>query len=121
MVNRSKMAICTFRIVGIVVGALSVRGYLRVVDRVKTLCKKAGKKFIVLSVGKINVAKLSNFADAVDVFVWISCPFNIMLETSEYPHPILTPFELEVACDPRRQWYADSGWVTDFRILLEGE
>jgi diphthamide synthase subunit DPH2 len=49
------------------------------------------------AVGKINCAKLSNYAD-IDCFVLVACPEHSILEDeNEYPVPIITPFELCIA------------------------
>lgn len=48
---------------GIVVGTLGVSRYLRVVASVRSLIERAGKKAYTLVVGKLNPAKLANFAE----------------------------------------------------------
>ncbi|KAL4237095.1 Diphthamide biosynthesis protein 2 [Mactra antiquata] len=105
------------RIVGILVGTLGVANYLEILDRLKTLIKKAGKKSYVFIVGKINVAKLANFME-IDVFVLIACAENTLLDSSEYYKPVLTPYEMEIACNPERQWTGE--YPTNFSDLLEG-
>jgi len=106
------------QIVGILVATLSVSRYLEMVNRLKVLLNHAGKKYYVFSVGKINVAKLSNFPD-VDVFVLVSCPESVIFDSSEYYHPIVTPYEVELACDQDREWTGKV--VLDFSSLLPGE
>ena len=48
------------------VGTLGVSRYLRVVDSVRRLVERAGKKAYTLVVGKLNPAKLANFAEVVN-------------------------------------------------------
>ena len=48
---------------GIVVGTLGVSRYLGVVASVRRLIERAGKKAYTLVVGKLNPAKLANFAE----------------------------------------------------------
>lgn len=48
---------------GIVVGTLGVSRYLRVVASVRGLIERAGRKAYTLVVGKLNPAKLANFAE----------------------------------------------------------
>ncbi|XP_006819822.1 2-(3-amino-3-carboxypropyl)histidine synthase subunit 2-like [Saccoglossus kowalevskii] len=105
------------RVVGIVAGTLGVADYMNGISRVKQLVKKAGKKSYTFVMGKINIAKMANFME-VDVFVLISCPENSLIDSSEFYKPIVTPFEMEIACNQAREWTGD--YVTDFRQLLPG-
>lgn len=50
-------------IVGIVVGTLGVQRYGSVVRSLRTMIEDAGRKAYTLAVGKVNVAKLANFAE----------------------------------------------------------
>ena len=106
------------RIVGILVGTLGVSNYLNIFNRLKMLLKKAGKKTYSFIVGKINVAKLANFME-VDIFVLVACPENTLLDSSEFYQPVVTPYEMELACNPQREWTGD--YVTDFSQLLKGK
>ena len=54
---------------GIVVGTLGVSRYLRVVASVRRLVERAGKKAYTLVVGKLNPAKLANFAEVSRQFL----------------------------------------------------
>ena len=105
-------------VVGIVAGTLGVTEYLAIIAHLKDIIKKAGKKSYTFVVGKLNVAKLANFME-VDVFVLVSCPENSLLDSQEFYKPVLTPFEMELACNRAREWTGD--YVTDFRHLLPGE
>ena len=89
----------------------------QVINRLKTLLKKAGKKHYTFVVGKLNVAKLANFME-IDIYVLVACHENSLLDSSEFYRPIITPYELELACNPERHW--DGGVVTDFQQLLPG-
>ncbi|WAR24696.1 DPH2-like protein [Mya arenaria] len=105
------------KIVGILVGTLGVSNYLEILDRLKVLIKKAGKKSYVFIVGKINVAKLANFME-IDMFVLIACAENSLLDSSEFYRPVVTPYEMELACNTERKWTGE--YPTDFHQLLEG-
>uniref|UniRef100_A0A915J9Y0 2-(3-amino-3-carboxypropyl)histidine synthase subunit 2 n=1 Tax=Romanomermis culicivorax TaxID=13658 RepID=A0A915J9Y0_ROMCU len=105
MIEKAKDA----QIIGIVVATVNVSDYLKVLERMKFLCKNASKKYYVLFVGKLNVAKLSNFAD-IDLFVLLSCPFGVMFDCSDYLRPIITPFEFEIACNSQKFWMSGVGW-----------
>ncbi|KAG8538610.1 hypothetical protein GDO81_022340 [Engystomops pustulosus] len=105
------------RVVGILVGTLGVSDYLSALAHVKGVIRRAGKKSYLLSMGKLNPAKLANFPE-VDIFVLVACPENSLLDSTEFYRPIITPDEMEVACNPAREWAGRC--VTDFRELLPG-
>ncbi|CAN0301161.1 unnamed protein product, partial [Ectocarpus sp. 4 AP-2014] len=69
------------------------------------------------AVGKVNVAKLANFAE-VDVFCLVACAENSLLDSREFHAPVVTPLELEVALG-KREW--DGFYSTNFDDLLELE
>ncbi|XP_013863297.1 2-(3-amino-3-carboxypropyl)histidine synthase subunit 2 [Austrofundulus limnaeus] len=104
-------------VVGILVGTLGVADYLAVIQQLKEAVHRAGKKSYLLAVGKPNVPKLANFLE-IDVFVLVACPENSLLDSGEFFKPVLTPFEMEVACNRKREWSEE--YVTDFRCLLPG-
>ena len=114
MVEKAKDA----KIVGILIGTLGVANYSDMLNRLKVLTKKAGKKSYVFIVGKINVAKLANFME-IDVFVLIACSENTLLDSSEFYKPVITPYEMELACNTEREWTGE--YPTDFGQLLEGK
>ncbi|NXU52623.1 DPH2 synthase, partial [Turnix velox] len=105
------------RVVGLLVGTLGVTGYLALLQHLRELLRQAGKRSYTLAVGKPNPAKLANFLE-VDVFVLVACAHNSLLDSTEFYRPILTPYELELACNPAREWTGD--YFTDFRDLLPG-
>lgn len=51
------------KVVGIVVATLGIKDYLKVITMVKNILKQKNKKSYILSVGKINPAKLANFPE----------------------------------------------------------
>uniref|UniRef100_A0A8B9RRU2 2-(3-amino-3-carboxypropyl)histidine synthase subunit 2 n=1 Tax=Accipiter nisus TaxID=211598 RepID=A0A8B9RRU2_9AVES len=105
------------RVVGILVGTLGVVGYLAVLQHLRELLHRAGKRSYTLAVGKPNPAKLANFLE-VDVFVLVACAQNSLLDSSDFYRPVVTPYELELACNPAREWTGN--YLTDFRDLLPG-
>ncbi|CAI5443617.1 unnamed protein product [Caenorhabditis angaria] len=108
--------------VGLVVGSVGVDQHKEAVQRMRQLCKAAGKKIYVISVGKINVPKLSNFSSDIDVFVLLSCPFGVLLDSGDYYRPVLSFFEAEIALNPSKShWAADSGWRADFGRHLQDQ
>lgn len=104
-------------VVGILVGTLGVADYLTIIQQLKETIHRAGKKSYMFAMGKLNVPKLANFLE-IDIFVLIACPENSLLDSSEFYKPVVTPFEMEVACNKKREWSEE--YVTDFRHLLPG-
>ncbi|KAM3860486.1 2-(3-amino-3-carboxypropyl)histidine synthase subunit 2 [Diretmus argenteus] len=104
-------------VVGILVGTLGVADYLAIIRQLKETIRRAGKKSYMFAMGKLNVAKLANFLE-IDIFVLIACPENSLLDSGDFYKPVVTPFEMEVACNRNREWSEE--YVTDFRHLLPG-
>ncbi|KAK2886232.1 2-(3-amino-3-carboxypropyl)histidine synthase subunit 2 [Channa argus] len=104
-------------VVGILVGTLGVADYLTIIQQLKETIHRAGKKSYTFAMGKLNVPKLANFLE-IEVFVLIACPENSLLDSSEFYKPVVTPFEMEVACNKNREWSEE--YVIDFRQLLPG-
>ncbi|GAB1610308.1 2-3-amino-3-carboxypropylhistidine synthase subunit 2-like, partial [Argonauta hians] len=113
MIERIKDA----NIIGIVVGTLGVTDYLQCLHSMESIIKKAGKKSYTFVVGKLNIAKLSNFLE-IDIFVLVACSENSLVDSKEFFKPIVTPFEVEMALNSAREWTGD--YYTDFRQLLPG-
>ncbi|KAI6197095.1 Diphthamide biosynthesis protein 2 [Aphelenchoides besseyi] len=105
-------------VVGLVVGTLDLKGYREAIQRIRELCKAANKKLYVFSIGKLNEAKLSNFASDIDVFILLSCPFGIVLDSTDFYKPILSMFEAEIALNSAKEWFASDGWTAEFGNFL---
>ena len=104
-------------IVGIIIGTLGVAWHKEMLTRMQKVLKTAGKKCYTFLVGKINVPKLANYAE-IDIFVLIACPENSLVNSSEFYKPIVTPFEMEIACLKGREWTGE--YTTEFETLLPG-
>ncbi|XP_065192022.1 2-(3-amino-3-carboxypropyl)histidine synthase subunit 2-like [Sycon ciliatum] len=103
--------------VGVLAGTLGVADYMTLIRRLKQIIRQAGKKVYTFALGKLNVAKLANFME-IDVFVLVACPESTLIDSDDFYKPVVTPYELEVACMRSREWTGD--YVTDFRLLLPG-
>ncbi|KAH6623458.1 major facilitator superfamily domain-containing protein [Chaetomium tenue] len=93
-------------IIGILVNTLSVTNYLASADTIRKQIAAAGKKSYTVVVGKLNPAKLANFAE-VDGWVVVGCWESALVEDDAgFFKPVVTPFELGVALmgDERRVW-----------------
>ncbi|XP_052861417.1 2-(3-amino-3-carboxypropyl)histidine synthase subunit 2 [Anopheles cruzii] len=102
---------------GIVVGTLSIAGYLDVVQRLQRLAKARGVRTYIISVGKVNVAKLANFAD-LDCFVLVGCPENDTFASRDFYRPLLSVYEAEIALNTAWQSPASVKYTTNFSDLL---
>lgn len=105
------------QMIGIIMGTLTSTGYLEMAKRIQSLARDSGKKTILISVGKINPAKLANFSD-VDCFVLIGCPQNNVYNSKEFYKPILTTFEVELALNPAWKDTIPETYCLDFKDLL---
>ncbi|KAL2024973.1 hypothetical protein VTK56DRAFT_3672 [Thermocarpiscus australiensis] len=100
------LSLATAGIIGILVNTLSVANYLSSVDRIRRQIAAAGKKSYTVVVGKLNPAKLANFAE-VDGWVVVGCWESSLVEDDAgFYRPVVTPFELGVALegDEERVW-----------------
>lgn len=99
LIQKTKMA----SIIGILVGTLSQKRFRSVIDRVRLLVEESGRSCYTFAVGKVNVAKLANYAE-IEAFVLIGCTESSVLDDErEFHVPIVTPMELEVALG-EREW-----------------
>ncbi|XP_077256776.1 diphthamide biosynthesis 2 [Temnothorax americanus] len=105
------------RVVGIVVATLGIQEYLTAINTVKRTLKQKNKKSYLLSVGKINPAKLANFPE-IDAFVVIACPENEVFDSRDFFKPMLTVYEVELAFNSAREFCPQ--YFMDFRQILPG-
>ncbi|CRK32284.1 hypothetical protein BN1708_005675, partial [Verticillium longisporum] len=94
------LTLASASIVGILVNTLSLDGSLRSLDLLRARIAAAGKKSYTIVVGKLNPAKLANFAE-VDGWVVVGCwESGLVEEDAGFYRPVITPFEMEVALLP---------------------
>ncbi|KOX81155.1 Diphthamide biosynthesis protein 2 [Melipona quadrifasciata] len=105
------------KVVGIVIATLGIKDYLTIITMLKNILKTKKKKSYILSVGKINPAKLANFPE-IDAFVVITCPENDIFDSREFLKPLLMPYEVELAFNSLRECYTH--YCMDFRQILPG-
>lgn len=97
--------------------------YLTVIDDIEKLIIKAGKKPYLISIGKPNVAKLSNFLE-IECFCLVSCKDNSLLDSREFMVPLVTPFELGLALSGKdflyQEYDLDISSFVDAQFDVEG-
>jgi len=109
----------TANIIGILVGTLSQDRFRSVVASVRQKIEESGRTSYTFVVGKINVAKLANFAE-VDCFVLVACgETSILADERDYHLPVITPTELEIALG-EKEWGGAGSCNTDFGDFLQG-
>ena len=108
---------------GIVVGTLGASSFLATLTYLRTLLKKHKKKSYTMAVGKLTPAKLANFLE-VEAWVLVACSENSLVQGhKDFPKPIITPWELEVAL-AEREWPSSqedekAGYTLDFEKVLK--
>ena len=53
------------------------------------------------------------------MFVLVACPQNTLIDSKEFVKPVVTPYEMEIACNQAREWTGD--YISDFTKLLPGK
>lgn len=102
---------------GIVVATLTAKGYLDVVQHIQKLAKIRGVRTYLISVGKVNPAKLANFLD-IDCFVLIGCPENKLITSRDFYKPLVSTFEVEVAFNPAWRQQVPDRYFVEFKEVL---
>lgn len=113
------LSLASAGIIGILVNTLSVANYLSSIDSIRKQIAAAGKKSYTVVVGKLNPAKLANFAE-VDGWVVVGCWESSLVEDDAgFYRPVITPFELEVALagDEHRVWTGE--WWGGIENVIE--
>ncbi|KAI5458255.1 diphthamide biosynthesis protein [Mariannaea sp. PMI_226] len=91
------LSLASAGVIGILVNTLSVANYQSSIGLLRDKIAKADKKSYTVVVGKLNPAKLANFAE-VEGWVVVGCwESGLVEEDAAYWRPVITPFELEVA------------------------
>ncbi|KAJ8120595.1 hypothetical protein O1611_g10328 [Lasiodiplodia mahajangana] len=99
------LRLATASIIGILVNTLSVKNYMSTISALREQIAAAGKKSYTIVVGKLNAAKLANFAE-IDGWVVVGCWESGLVDQDGLFKPVVTPFELALALqsDESRIW-----------------
>lgn len=102
------LKLTTASIIGILVNTLSVKNYMSTISTLREQIAAAGKKSYTIVVGKLNAAKLANFAE-IDGWVVVGCWESGLVDQDGLFKPVITPFELGLAMqsDETRIWTGD--------------
>lgn len=105
------------QIMGIVHGTVSSQGHLDISNRIQSLAKAHAIRPILISVGKLNPAKLANFME-IDCFVLIGCPQNNLYTSRDFYKPLISVFECELALNPLWKDKLPQTYSIDFNEML---
>ncbi|KAI1042231.1 hypothetical protein LB505_003122 [Fusarium chuoi] len=100
------LSLASAGVIGILVNTLSVANYLSSIKTLRDKIARADKKSYTIVVGKLNPAKLANFAE-IEGWVVVGCwESGLVEDDAGYWRPVITPFELEVALmsEDERVW-----------------
>ncbi|XP_005410748.1 PREDICTED: diphthamide biosynthesis protein 2 isoform X1 [Chinchilla lanigera] len=108
-------------VVGLLVGTLGVARHCEALAHLRNLSQAAGKRSYVLALGQPTPAKLANFPE-IDVFVLLACPLGALAPkpSGSFFRPVLTPCELEAACNPAWPPPGLAPYLTHYADLLPG-
>ncbi|CAB3401396.1 unnamed protein product [Caenorhabditis bovis] len=95
---------------GLIQGTLGRQGNPKILDDLERRLKEKGKSFTRVLLSEIIPDKLALFAD-VDCWIQVACPRLSIDWGSQFPKPLLYPFELALALDaipvPTKFWPMD--------------
>jgi diphthamide biosynthesis protein 2 len=106
------LSLASAGVIGILVNTLSVTNSLASIDTLRAKVAAAGKKSYTIVVGRLNPAKLANFAE-VEGWVIVGCWESGLIsdeQEKQYWRPVVTPFELEVALMDEEERVWGSEW-----------
>ncbi|KAL7796768.1 putative diphthamide synthesis domain-containing protein [Trichoderma ceciliae] len=116
------LSLASAGVIGILVNTLSVSNYLSSIELLRKKIAGAGKKSYTVVVGKLNPAKLANFAE-IEGWVVVGCWESGLIEDDVgYWRPVITPFEMEVALmsEEERIWGGE-WWGGMEKLTLEDD
>ena len=94
---------------GILIASPTLDTCLSTLAHCQRLIRDAGKKAYVFVVGKVNPAKLANFAE-IDIWVVIGCWETSLVEGEGFYRGMITVWELELGLrGDRREWAGEWG------------
>uniref|UniRef100_G1PGE5 Diphthamide biosynthesis 2 n=1 Tax=Myotis lucifugus TaxID=59463 RepID=G1PGE5_MYOLU len=108
-------------VVGLLVGTLGVARHREALAHLRNLTRAAGKHSYVLALGRPTPPKLANFPE-VDIFVLLACPLGALAPqpSGGFFRPVLSPCELEAACNPAWPSPGLAPHLTHYADLLPG-
>nr|XP_019049513.1 diphthamide biosynthesis protein 2 [Kwoniella bestiolae CBS 10118]OCF28443.1 diphthamide biosynthesis protein 2 [Kwoniella bestiolae CBS 10118] len=107
-------------IFGLIVSNIGLSSSQPLLHQLRSDLRKAKKKSYTLSVGRLNPAKLANFAE-IECFVLVGCNEGGLVDNSkDFIRPIITPWELELALQGEGHAWEPEKWTLDLGKVLDG-
>lgn len=103
---------------GLVVGNVGLASGRELVAELREALKAKKKKSYTLSVGRLNPAKLANFAE-IECFVLIGCGEGGVVDSKDFLRPIITPYELVLALEGKAGVWDPAKWTLDLDAALD--
>lgn len=103
---------------GLIVSNIGLASSKPLLAQLREDLKRAKKKSYTLSVGRLNPAKLANFAE-IECFVLVGCAEGGVVDSKDFLRPIITPWELELALQGPEHVWAPENWTLDLGTVLE--
>ncbi|OCF54334.1 diphthamide biosynthesis protein 2 [Kwoniella mangroviensis CBS 10435] len=106
-------------IFGLIVSNIGLSSSQALLHQLRSDLRKARKKSYTLSVGRLNPAKLANFAE-IECFVLVGCNEGGLVDNSkDFLRPIITPWELELALQGEGGSWQPEKWTLNLGKVLE--
>eukprot|EP00762_Andalucia_godoyi_P006911 ANDGO_08311.mRNA.1 Diphthamide biosynthesis protein 2 len=104
--------------IGLLMGTLSSASQVRLIQALQKLLRAVCLRVHIVAVGKVNVPKLANLHEFVDMWCVLGCPYTTLVDSKDFSRPLITPHELLLAL---WQEYFDSnaGTVTVMMSSLD--
>ncbi|KAI3658888.1 hypothetical protein MP638_003131 [Amoeboaphelidium occidentale] len=93
----------------------------QLIRQMKSNIRKSGRQAFTIICGKLNPAKLANFAE-VECFVLFGCPLSGLIGNGadkDYMQPIITPFELDMLLAESEEALFQGEYKTDLNDIIE--
>ena len=106
-------------IFGIVINTLNISQFTTIVSQLQSKLQQHDRHAYTLVISKLNVAKLTNFAE-IETFVLVGCSlqFSGLLDNREFHVPVITPYELGFVLE-EREWGVVDGTGREFFYSCE--
>ncbi|QQP42276.1 Diphthamide biosynthesis protein 1like, partial [Caligus rogercresseyi] len=98
---------------GVILGTLGRQGNPRVLDYLVSRIKNSGRQVFVLLLSEIFPSKLALMSESIGAWVQIACPRLSIDWGSEFPRPLLNPYEASAALE-NSLWNPQEPYPMDF-------
>lgn len=79
---------------GIIVGSANIKEITDIINCLKVILKKNGKKYYTFLLGKPTEDKLATFTEYIDCFIMISCLYSSFKDNKVIDKPVASPIDI---------------------------